>query len=314
MKVDLMLRSQALTRRTALALLGAGALMPWAAHGQSQSSALGLGFSLYGMKSLPLEQALKACKEIGYDCVELPVMSGWPLDSASWTEPQIAEAGALLKQTGLRLSALMENLNLNASDEAHAKNLERLRLAGRLAHGLSPDRPPVIETVLGGRPPQWPEVRQAMARRLGDWAETAEQAGVVIAIKAHVGGALHRPQDAVWLMQQAQSDAIRLAFDYSHFQLRNIPMAEAVEAMAPYTVFVHVKDAQGTAENFRFLLPGEGDIDYGTLFNLLKRAGYRGDVLVEVSGQIHSQQSYDPIAAARKCFDPLANAMIRPQE
>src|SRR5687768_13223923 len=43
---------------------------------------IGLGFSLYGMRALSLADAVKSCAEIGYDCVELPVMAEWPGDSA----------------------------------------------------------------------------------------------------------------------------------------------------------------------------------------------------------------------------------------
>ena len=44
------------------------------ARGADAPRKTGLGFSLYGMKTIPLGAALKALMEIGYDCTELPVM------------------------------------------------------------------------------------------------------------------------------------------------------------------------------------------------------------------------------------------------
>src|SRR5712691_5373643 len=37
-----------------------------------------LGFSLYGMRRLPIADALRTCADIGYECVELAVMVDWP--------------------------------------------------------------------------------------------------------------------------------------------------------------------------------------------------------------------------------------------
>lgn len=267
-----------------------------------------IGFSLYGMKSRPILAALRECREIGYDCVEVPVMADWPGDSRNLTVDARRDIRRALSDTNLRLSALMENLNLLAEPSAHDANLDRLKRAAELARDLAPDSPPVIETILGGRPADWPQVRPAMADRLKSWAEIMRQAKVTLAIKPHVGGAMHRPEHAVWLLDQVADPHIRAAYDFSHYQLQGIGLAESLAQLLPRTAFIHVKDGRGTPQKFQFLLPGEGTIDYADYFRRLTEARYPGDVVVEVSGQIHSRPDYDPGAAARQSFKALAAA------
>ena len=130
----------------------------------------------------------------------------------------------------------------------------------------------------------------------------------MIAIKAHVGGALHTPHDAKWLVNTVDSPWIKLAYDFSHFQLRNFDLKKSLQAMIDQSVFIHVKDKTGNVGKFRFLLPGDGDIDYVSYFTLLKQSSYRGGVVVEVSGQIHGKPGYDPVAAAKRSYANLAPA------
>ncbi len=269
---------------------------------------IGLGFSLYGMKSLKITEAIEVCAEIGYDCVELPVQADWPGDSLRLSAAERKQIRGALKASGLRLTSLMENLHAAVDEAQHRSNLDRLKAAGELANDLSPDHPPVIETVLGGRPDQWDSIKERMAERLQDWAKVAEQTKTIVAIKAHVGGAMHLPEHLVWLAEQIASPHIRCAYDYSHFQLRGVDMAESVKALVPHSVFIHVKDAQGDARNVQFLLPGDGDTDYIKLLKLIVAAGYRGDVVVEVSGQLHGKPDYKPIEAAKHCYNNLAPA------
>jgi sugar phosphate isomerase/epimerase len=273
-----------------------------------RASTIGFGFSLYGMKSLATGDALQACADIGYDCVELPVHAGWPTDSSKLTGDERQRIRDKLAATGLRLSALMENLQAAVDGEQHQSNLARLRAVGRLAHDLFPGGPHVIETVLGGRPAHWETARETMTQRLRDWAKVAAETKTVIAIKAHVGGAMHWPEQAVWLAEQVDSPWIKCVYDYSHFELRGIDMAESIKTLAPHSVFVHVKDSRGDADNVQFLLPGDGRTDYSQYLKLLTAAGYRGDVVVEVSGQIHGRAGYDPLAAAKNCYAKLAPA------
>ena len=263
---------------------------------------IGFGFSLYGMKNLPLRDALQHCAAAGYDCVELPTMADWPGAPEKLTADDRRGFRTALSDNSLRLSALMENLLLLAAPEIHTKNLERLKAAAELGHDLNPTGRVIIETVMGGKPSEWMDVRTAMVDRLREWAQVATQTQTIIAIKAHISGAAHRPEHLRWLLDEVQSSSIKAAFDFSHFQLRDINMSEAWNTLAADTVFIHIKDSVGDQQKFQFVLPGEGTIDYDKYSELIRNSDYQGDVVVEVSGQIHSRPDYDPIATCKKSF------------
>ncbi|GAB4150639.1 MAG: hypothetical protein Tsb009_25590 [Planctomycetaceae bacterium] len=266
------------------------------------------GFSLYGMRALKTSEALRTCAKIGYDSVELVANKDWPCAPETLSKAARKEIRKQLTDLNLMVPALMENLRVVGDAAAVKRNLERLKRAGELGHDISPDKPPVIETVLGGRPQQWNQLKSKMVAGLKQWAKAAKAARTIIAIKAHVGGALHTPHDAKWLVDEINSPWIRLAYDFSHFQLRDFDLEKSLAIMINDSVFIHVKDKTGSAKKFRFLLPGEGDIDYRKYFTLLKQHKYRGSVMVEVSGQIHGKKGYDPIAAARTSYRNLAGA------
>ena len=59
----------------------------------------------------------------------------------------------------------------------------------------------------------------------------------------------------------------------------------------------------------RFVLPGKGgNINYVELLKLAKQFGYHGDICCEVSGMVFKQKGYDPIEAAKFCYDNLSSA------
>ncbi len=283
------------------------AVVPCSAR--AATGAISLGFSLYGMKSLPLGDALKTCAEIGYRNVELALNAGYP------TEPKLLSAEARkklhtrLESLKLNVSACMLNMSLTADDKTHALNLDAIKAAAQLARDLAPEKPPLVETVLGGKPAEWEQVKDKMAGRLQSWAEAAAAGKITLAIKAHVGSAVNSPERLLWLLQKVSAHAIALDYDYSHFELQGIALAESLKALLPQTKFIHVKDSVGNAAKFQFLLPGEGRTDYAAYFKLLKQLGYTGPVVVEVSSQIFNKPGYDPVAAARKSYAALSSAM-----
>jgi sugar phosphate isomerase/epimerase len=304
-------RSRRRFLQTAAAGMGvwAGAArLPWSASGEDspRPPRVEYCFSLYGMRSLKLHEALQACADVGYDGVELDASAGQAGDPGKLSAGDRRDVRTQLRDLGLSLPGLMENLTLLADDAQHRRNLDRLKSVGELGHELSPDAPPVVETILGGRPERWDEDKQKMAAALEDWARAAEAAKTVVAIKAHVGGALHTPEGAKWLLERVESRWIRLNYDYSHFQLRGFELVKSLELLLDRTAFIHVKDNKGRLGDFQFLLPGEGDIHYAAYFAFLKKGGYRGAVCVEVSGQIFGKPGYDPLVAAKTSYANLS--------
>jgi len=298
-------RRQFLTRSALIGAVAPACRRPARAAGQAKST-VNFGFSLYGMRSLTVAQALKSCAMIGYDSVELVATSGWSCDPQTLSAQARQDIRKQLADQGLAVPCLMENLRLLAADSKHRENLDRLKAAAELGHAVSPDRQPVIETVLGGRSNEWERTHIAMADRLHTWAKVGEASRTIIAIKAHIGGALHTPDDAKWLHDQIDSPWLKLNYDYSHFQLAGFSLDHSLSTMIADAVFIHVKDRRGKPGDFEFLLPGEGDIDYSKYFGLLKKYAYSGAVTVEVSGQIHGKPGYDPVASARKSYTNLA--------
>lgn len=273
-------------------------------------AAVTFGFTLYGMKKLPLNEALKVCAEIGYDCLELVCMAGWHCAPESFSKSERVELSRRLADSQLSVASLMENVSPLAETKDRTAVLERLQRACELAHDLSPNLPPVIETVLGGKPAEWDQVRQKMVENLQEWAKVAEAGKTIIALKPHVGGALHTPEGARWLKAQLPSPWLKLAYDFSHFELRALSLQKSLETMLPETAFIHVKDSQGDASKFQFLLPGDGHIDYRDYFRQLKSRRYMGPVVVEVSGQLHTRPDYDGVAAAKRCYANLSPLLI----
>jgi sugar phosphate isomerase/epimerase len=298
-----------MNRRHFLSTLGLALAAPSFAVRAADARQPSLGFSLYGMKSLGLSEALKVCAEIGFTHVELALNPGYATEPKAFTPEARHAAAAQLRELKLALPCLMLNLSLTADEAAHAAALRSISEAGALSHELAPNDPPILETVLGGKPAQWEEQKQGMVERLHAWAKAAEQAKTVIALKAHVASGVNSPERLLWLLDQVKSTSLAVAYDFSHFEVQGIDMEESMKLLLPRTRFIHVKDSTGDAAKFQFLLPGEGRTDYVKYLSLLKAHGYSGPVCVEVSGQIFNKPGYDPVDAARRSFAALSGAL-----
>lgn len=266
-----------------------------------------LGYGTYGMPDLSVPDAVKAVKSTGYDGVELCCTPGAPASPEKLDREARRQLKEQLRALELECPALM--LSLNAVKPDQTDECERLRAACGLAVDISSTEPPVMVTTTGGPASKWETEREHLVASIGRYADIALEAGLVLAIEPHVGGALHRPEQAEWVRQQVGSDAVKFNYDESHFQLRGLPIEQSAAIMVPHAVATHMKDAEGDPEHVVFMLPGEGDFDYVSFFCLLDRLGYDGYLTVEVSGMVWKRPDYNAIAAAQFCYRTLAGAL-----
>ncbi len=264
------------------------------------------GFKQYGMKKIPVRQAISHIAKIGYKALELTLMPTWDTEPKRLSVRDRTEIRKQIGDLGLELSAVMESLRLgpNTNKEMY---LERLRTAAEVAHELSPGAPAMIETAVGGRPAAWEETKQQMADQLGVWAKTLDALETVLAIKGHVGNALDRPEKVLWILDQVTSPWIRVCYDYSHYKIHGLDMRKTMQQLVGRSVLIHVKDSVGTEHSYRFLLPGDsGEINYREYAQTLHEIGYQGAVMAEVSVQLSERPGYDGVAAAKRCWENLA--------
>ncbi len=267
-----------------------------------------LGFSTYGMKTLKTERALQVIDECGYDAVEVTVWPDWDAAPARMSKERRRKIRKSLGDKGLKLTSLMEHLYPPTDPKQHAQSLERLKGVFQLARDLSPDDPPVVQTVLGGG--TWEAKRDFFVDRVGDWSEIGRSFGVVTCIKPHRGGALSKPSEAVWIIRKLDDTKwVRMVYDYSHYIFRDIDLVKSVRTAMPYIGHVAVKDTVKVGNRTAFKLPGEaGTIDFVTLLKELKSGGYTGDISCEVSGMVSGKPAYDPVKAAKICYANISRA------
>ena len=269
-----------------------------------------LSYSTWGMPRVPIEVAVAHCAAVGFDGLELTVIPGWATDAAGLDAAARRRIRRLYDDHRLALCGLSGNTPLLAGDrDEHARNMARLGGYLELAAELQrPGERLTVSTTSGGEPEEWDAVKGTLSERFGQLAEQARRAGVMVGMEPHVGAALHRPEQALWLLDEVGSPGLTIHFDISHFNVQGMDMETVVAQLAPRSAHTHVKDERGVIPDYEFLIPGEGEMDYVGYLRAMERAGYAGHIVVEISLMVQRRPGYDALAAATQSYRVLARA------
>ena len=269
-----------------------------------------LGYSTWGMPTVPIEIAIRHISKLGFDGIELTVIPGYTTELSTLNSSERQRIAKLLKDHHLQLSAISAHSNLLATDkETYQQSMRRLKggvdLAVELAEaGIMP----AVNTTPGGSPNQWEELKLFLVERINELVDYAKLQGVTIAMEPHVGAIIDTPDKMRECLDLVDSPYFKVNFDISHFDVVGFSVEEAVAALAPHSIHTHVKDQRGRHPDFEFLIPGEGDFDYVTYLKEMLKFNYDGFITVEVSTMVQKRKDYDPLAAATLSYQTLSHA------
>ncbi|KJL35150.1 sugar phosphate isomerase/epimerase family protein [Microbacterium azadirachtae] len=270
-----------------------------------------LAYGTYGLRDLSPWDAIDAIAAAGYDGVELTLAEGYRNAAPRLSSDESSKIRERLDATGVDLVGVLAKLHVLGAEGALATAArdDLLEIIGS-GLSLSPRNPLIVTFTMGGRSAEWPAGRAELADALGALGATAASEGVLLAVEAHVGGLIDRPERVHWLIDQVGLESVRINFDISHFTLPGLQYDtnELIEELAPLAVHAHVKDSVPTAAGFQFVLPGDGLFDYPQYFAGMMAAGWNRPVTVEVSAMVFGQPDYEPVRAIESSYRALSRA------
>ncbi len=269
-----------------------------------------LGYSTWGMPTVPIDTAVSHIAGLGYDGLELTIIPRFTTELSTLDAAQRKRIASLLKEHDLALPAIAAHSSLLETDpDRHAQNMWRLKggvdLAIELAQG---DEPPAVNTTPGGKPEEWNTRKELLVERVGKLIDYSASRGIIIAMEPHVGAIIDTPTKILELLAIINSPYLKVNFDISHFDIVGMSTEETVAALAAVSIHTHVKDQHGTAPNYEFLIPGEGQFDYVEYLKQMQAHGYDGFITAEISFMVQAREDYDPLAAASLSYETLSRA------
>lgn len=255
-----------------------------------------VGYVAADIEDLTPEQLIETLAAAGYGAVDWTMEQFDPLEEPDSVLVWLAERA---RAAGLATPQLMVHQDYVTPDPAEWER--RVRRSERAVEAAAAAGIPSIGVVTGpnrwvdgwtpiddstrpdgiGIERAWGLAQRALERVL----RRAEAVGVMVALEPCWGTVTDDRATADRMLAALACPALGVTFDPSHFVMTGDDVGAMVDAWAERIVHVHLKDAFGRPgmpdEDFTFLLPGEGAVDWASLLGALDRAGYAGAMSVE---------------------------------
>lgn len=130
---------------------------------------------------------------------------------------------------------------------------------------------------------RWAEDARAVAEQIDGLGAEARELGLTLAVEApHKGTLAERFDRACEFVELVDEDLVGVALDTSHVLNAGATIEDALQRYGSRIRHVHLRDYR---EGSILLTPGDGEIDFGGVFDGLEHLGYEGAYAFELEGR-----------------------------
>lgn len=262
-------------------------------------------FSTNAYRNYSIEKSIEMISSLGYSGVE--IMCDIPHAYPPLSDEKILSIKNTLQKNNVEISNLNGFMLCAIQDFHHPSWIEEdydfrqqrinhtincLELAKKLGAKT-------VSTEPGGPPTNNSKNHQLelFAEGIDNVIPVAEKNDVKLLIEPEPGLLLQTPSEFLNFISRFESNHLGLNFDIGHFFCVNEDPTKLVKSLKDYITHIHLEDISADRVH-KHLIPGEGAINFLSIFEALDEINYKGYITVE----LYPNQN-DPQSAAKTALD-----------
>ena len=250
-----------------------------------------IGFRTAGFHQWPIDRALRALGDLGYDGVEV-CLEHPGCRPEGLTEAEAQRQAQVCKEAGLSVASVSYHADAEEPTTRRETTIRGLDLVP--AFGVE------VYIVNGRRvDPQAPgQALRDLEALLDVLLPRASELAVRIAVEPEPGLAVGSSADMQALLERRASPSLAVNLDVGHAFLTDPDVCASVRCLGSAIAHTHLEGMPAGVH--RHLLPGEGDLDLAGVCRALTEIGYTGYGTIDLF-----DIADDPVGWARAALAPL---------
>lgn len=201
--------------------------------------------------------------------------------------------------------------------KAHCDKLHKLgaKVIGASEQGNS-IQGDLTKSILDEKPYYTDEEWAIVAKGFNEMGEYAKSKGMYFTVHHHMGTGVQTVEEIDKLMEITDPELVYLLFDSGHLTFAGIDPVPVLKKYVDRIKHVHLKDVRLDVYNNEvvpkhmsfldavragvFTVPGDGDVDFKPIFDILEEADYEGWVVVEAEQDPAKANPFEYAVKARK--------------